>query len=156
MVNSNDSHDSDKIHIFDRLYNTVKVLRSPEGCPWDREQTPETLINSLIEETYEAIEAILNKDNKNIIEELGDLFLILDMIIVIYEERGILEYDNVLEDVLKKIIRRHPHVFENITLNTPDEVVRHWEHIKQNIEKKEKTTTILKNKIGRASCRERV
>lgn len=138
--------DSFDTHIFDRLYNTVKILRSPGGCPWDREQTPETLISSLIEEVYETTEAILNKDNKGIIEELGDLFLVLDMIISIYEEKGLFKYHNVLEDVLKKIIRRHPHVFENITLNTSEEVVKHWEHIKRTVEKqKSSSLSIFQN-----------
>ena len=129
---------------FYHLYSIIKTLRSPNGCPWDKEQTPESLIGSLIEETFECIEAIDEKDTAHIREELGDIILILLMISSIFEEQGGFTIKEVLEDVSKKIIRRHPHVFSDIKLNNSEEVIAHWEFIKHNIEKTpSRTSSIL-------------
>ncbi|MDR1507039.1 MAG: nucleoside triphosphate pyrophosphohydrolase [Treponema sp.] len=96
---------------FSRLCGIVARLRGPGGCPWDREQRPETLRGSLVEETYECIEAIDEKDGSHVKEELGDLFLLATMISRMYEESGDFTAADALNDVSQKLIRRHPHVF---------------------------------------------
>ncbi|MDR0586219.1 MAG: nucleoside triphosphate pyrophosphohydrolase [Treponema sp.] len=96
---------------FDRLRGIVARLRGPGGCPWDREQSPSTLRGDLIEETYECIEAIDEKEASHIKEELGDLFLLVTMISYMHEEAGAFTVADVLNGVSEKLLRRHPHVF---------------------------------------------
>ncbi|MDR1318528.1 MAG: nucleoside triphosphate pyrophosphohydrolase [Treponema sp.] len=96
---------------FARLYNIVMRLRAPGGCPWDREQNPASLRGDLIEETYECVEAIDEKDPGHTAEELGDIFLLATMLSYMYEQDGFFSVADVLDRVSEKIIRRHPHVF---------------------------------------------
>jgi len=96
---------------FKRLYDVVVRLRAPGGCSWDREQTPLSLRGDLIEETYECIEAIDEKDPGHIKEELGDIFLLIIMIAYMHEQEGLFSVAEVLDGNSEKIIRRHPHVF---------------------------------------------
>ena len=96
---------------FNRLYDIVKRLRGKNGCPWDREQSPQTLRGDLIEETYECIEAIDEENPAHIREELGDLFLLVTMISYMHQQEGLFSVSDVLNDVSEKLIRRHPHVF---------------------------------------------
>ncbi len=128
---------------FIELYKIIKKLRAPDGCPWDREQTPSTLISSLIEETFESADAIANNDTENIREELGDILMVVVMISVIHEEVSLFTTLQVISEINTKLIRRHPHVFDNIQLHNSDEVIRQWESIKQNVEKKDKPGSIL-------------
>src|SRR5512138_1819634 len=114
---------SDAATSFERLYGIVKRLRAPDGCPWDREQSPATLRGDLIEETYETVEAIDQKDPAHIREELGDVFLLVTMIAYMHEQEGAFKVADSLEEVSDKLIRRHPHVFGESDAKTPDEVL---------------------------------
>jgi len=106
----------------------VKTLR--KECPWDREQTHESIRHSLLEETYEVIEAIDNRDPAALRNELGDLLLHIALHSVIASERGTFAIDDVLEESTQKIVRRHPHVFGDTKVSGAAEVRRNWEHIK--------------------------
>ncbi|MHC6204636.1 nucleoside triphosphate pyrophosphohydrolase [Breznakiellaceae bacterium SP9] len=116
---------------FRRLYDVITSLRAPEGgCPWDLEQSPETLRSDLIEEVYECIEAIDENDSAHISEELGDIFLLVTMISYMHEQKGIFSVSQVLEGIAAKLVRRHPHVFGTATVNSSDEVLSNWARIK--------------------------
>lgn len=117
---------------FKRLYGIAARLRGPGGCPWDREQSPETLRGDLIEETYECIEAIDEHDPAHIQEELGDLFLLVTMLSYMLEETGAFTVAGILNGVSRKLIRRHPHVFGGETEKalSSSEVLENWARIK--------------------------
>ncbi|GAB6091459.1 nucleoside triphosphate pyrophosphohydrolase [Spirochaeta dissipatitropha] len=119
---------------FDRLCTILRQLRSPEGCPWDREQTPESLRSALIEEVYETVDAVNKGDLGHVCEELGDAYLMITMIAEIYEERGDFSIEDVLQGVNEKLIRRHPHVFSTAAADNPDAVAMQWEEIKEKVE----------------------
>lgn len=116
---------------FERLCDVVAKLRAPEGCPWDREQTNETLLPGLIEEAYEVAGAVRAGDDPNLREELGDLILLAVMHAQIAEEAGRFNIREVLQDVTAKLIRRHPHVFGESGVRDTDGVVKQWEAIKR-------------------------
>jgi tetrapyrrole methylase family protein/MazG family protein len=120
---------------FKALYDTVVRLRAPDGCPWDREQSPATLRGDLIEETYECIEAIDEKDPVHIKEELGDLFLLVTMLAYMHEQEGLFSVADSLTCITEKLIRRHPHVFGEVSGRRPvvkdsAEVLDNWAKIK--------------------------
>ena len=115
-------------------------LRSPSGCPWDREQTLETLRPYLIEETYETIEAIERGDWSQLAEELGDLQLQIAFQSQIALEEGQFTIEDVLRHINEKLIRRHPHVFGDESAETPGQVLHRWEQIKAQ-EKRDKGRT---------------
>jgi tetrapyrrole methylase family protein/MazG family protein len=119
---------------FQSLYDTVVRLRAPGGCPWDREQTPASLRGDLIEETYECVEAIDEKDPAHIREELGDLYLLATMIAYMHEQEGLFSVEDTLRGVAEKLIRRHPHVFgaspEEAEPLSSAEVLQNWAKIK--------------------------
>ncbi len=114
-----------------RLREIVARLRAPGGCPWDREQTHESLRAALIEECYETIEAIEKADDANLREELGDLLLHVVMHAQMGEERDAFDFEDVVEAVCDKLIRRHPHVFGSAQATESAQVVRLWESIKR-------------------------
>jgi len=114
-----------------RLREIVARLRAPGGCPWDREQTHESLRAALIEECYEAIEAIEKADDANLREELGDLLLHVVMHAHMAGERRAFDFEDVVEGVCEKLIRRHPHVFGDAQASESAQVVRQWELIKR-------------------------
>jgi MazG family protein len=122
---------------FRRLVEVVAQLRSPEGCPWDRVQTLETIKPFTLEETYELLEAIDSKNDAAIVEELGDVLLqvLLDAQIAADEARFSLV--EVVERLTHKLVSRHPHVFGDAQADTPADVVRHWDRIKQGEKKRE-------------------
>ena len=126
---------------FEAFEQIIRMLRSPGGCPWDREQTHESLKPACIEEAAELIGAInmytQTKDPSNMKEELGDVLLQVVMHAVIAEEEGLFTMDDVIRTVSEKMIRRHPHVFGNGKADTSEEVLRNWEQIKE-MEKKGK------------------
>ncbi|MBU3850515.1 MAG: nucleoside triphosphate pyrophosphohydrolase, partial [Candidatus Treponema excrementipullorum] len=93
---------------FDKFYSIVKKLRSPEGCPWDKKQTPESLRTPLVEEAFEAVDAINEENSSHVKEELGDVFLNALMIAQIYEETGDFSVTDMFQDVSDKLVRRHP------------------------------------------------
>lgn len=114
-----------------RLYEVMKRLRAPGGCPWDREQTLQTLKPCLLEETYELLEAMDGADLALHVEELGDVLLQVVFQCAIREEEGLFTLDDVAEALTEKLIRRHPHVFGDVTAHSSGEVLRNWEAIKQ-------------------------
>lgn len=116
---------------FKELLDIVELLRSENGCPWDRKQTPASIKKYLLEETAELAEAIDKGDQNHICEEVGDLFFILCMLSTIYGERQIFTVDDALQSIIDKMIRRHPHVFSNIPTGTDEELRRQWNEIKR-------------------------
>jgi tetrapyrrole methylase family protein/MazG family protein len=123
-------HPGDPIAAFARLFDIVRRLRAPDGCPWDREQSPETLRPSLIEEAWEAVSAIDAADDVNLREELGDIFLVATMMAWMREEAGAFTVAEALQGIGDKLVRRHPHVFGTSTASTSAEVLKQWEEIK--------------------------
>ena len=122
---------SRSINHFQQLCEIVAKLRAPSGCPWDREQTHESLLPALIEEAYEIAGAVRAKDDVNFREELGDLLLLIVMLAEIAREAGRFNIDDVLSDVTKKLIRRHPHVFGMSDARDSVAVLKQWESIKR-------------------------
>ncbi len=122
---------------FARLCEIVAKLRAPGGCPWDREQTHESLLPALIEEAYEVAGAVRANDTANFREELGDLLLLIVMHAQIASESGRSDINAVLKDVTEKLIRRHPHVFGSSDAQDSGAVLKQWESIKR-AEKKHK------------------
>jgi tetrapyrrole methylase family protein / MazG family protein len=127
---------------FSKLREIIAILRSPNGCPWDKEQTHESLKKYLIEETYEVIEAIDSGDIDNLIEELGDVLLQVMLHAQIGEDEGYFAIEDVIEVVSAKMIRRHPHVFGDKKAEDTEEVLRNWQEIKKQ-EKGETQTSLL-------------
>lgn len=122
------------------LLEIMKLLRSPGGCPWDAQQTHESIKKNLIEETYEVIEAI-NKDDKELLcEELGDLLMQVVFHAQMEQEAGVFDFDTVADGICKKLIERHPHVFGQVEISGVDDVLTNWNAIKMKT-KKQKTTT---------------
>ncbi|MDO5561093.1 MAG: nucleoside triphosphate pyrophosphohydrolase [Oscillospiraceae bacterium] len=113
------------------LIEIVRVLRSENGCPWDKEQNHESIKPSLIEEVYEVIEAIDMKDASMLREELGDVLLQVVFHCQLENEISSFDFDDVCDEICKKLIIRHPHVFGNVTVSGCDEVLTNWENIKQ-------------------------
>jgi MazG family protein len=116
---------------FQRLCEIVAKLRAPGGCPWDREQTHESLLPALIEEAYELAGAVRANDNANFREELGDLLLLVVMHAEIARESDRFDINGVLKDVTEKLIRRHPHVFGSSDARDSGAVLKQWESIKR-------------------------
>ena len=123
---------------FNRLTDIMEQLRGPNGCPWDKEQTSETLKPYLIEEAYEVIDAIDSKDDANLAEELGDVLLQVVFHAQIASEENRFTIEDVAKSIADKLVRRHPHVFGDAQAETPDEVIKNWEAIKS--EEKEAET----------------
>jgi len=133
-----------KTYSFEEFIEIIKRLRSKDGCPWDREQTHESLKQSLIEECYEVIEAINNKDYENLCEELGDILLQVAMHSAIAEEAGEFTVNDVITQETNKMLRRHPHVFGDAVAKTSQQVIENWEAIKD----KEKKDLSLKEELN--------
>lgn len=132
----------------DDLLEIVSVLRAPGGCPWDAEQTHESIRKDFIEETYEVIEAI-NKSNTDMLrEELGDVLLQVVFHTVIETEKGSFNFSDVCDEICKKLIVRHPHVFGDVSVSSTEEVLTNWDAIKMNT-KQQKTTTEAMESIPR-------
>jgi tetrapyrrole methylase family protein / MazG family protein len=127
---------------FSKLREIIAVLRGPNGCPWDKEQTHESLKKYLIEETFEVIEAIDSGDIDHLIEELGDVLLQVMLHAQIGEDEGYFAIEDVIEVLSEKMIRRHPHVFGNTDVKDSSEVLRNWQEIKK-LEKGEIKTSLL-------------
>ena len=116
---------------FEELVQIMARLRAPDGCPWDREQTLQSLRPFLLEETYEALEALDRNDSAGLREELGDLLFEVVFLARIAEDAGHFTIDDAIADVAAKLIRRHPHVFgDGPRLATADAVLGQWEQIK--------------------------
>jgi MazG family protein len=119
------------------IFEVVAKLRAPGGCPWDREQTHESLRPYLLEETYELLEAIDAGDDAKMMEELGDVLLQVAMHAEIASEQGRFDATRVSEAVAAKMVKRHPHVFGDVSVADADEVLRNWEHQKIHEARKE-------------------
>ncbi len=128
------SKNIDAAHGFMKLYEIVEKLRGENGCAWDKEQTPHTLLPNLLEEAYELVEAVEDSDEAHIREELGDLFLLVVMISYIKQEEKKFALSDVFTTISEKLIRRHPHVFGDISIDNPDSIIRQWNEIKKNVE----------------------
>ena len=116
--------------IFDEFVDTIATLRSPGGCPWDMEQTHESMKGCLMDEAQEVLDAIDAKDDKNLCEELGDLLLQVVMHAQIAAEEGRFTIEDVIRGVNDKMIRRHPHVFGDVKVDSPEDQLKLWEQIK--------------------------
>jgi tetrapyrrole methylase family protein/MazG family protein len=128
---------------FSGLYDVVVRLRAPDGCPWDREQNPSSLRGDLIEETYECVEAIDEKDAAHVREELGDLYLLVTMIAYMHQEEGAFSVAEALNGVTEKLIRRHPHVFGETRVKDSAEVLENWARIKVEQEGRKPKDSVL-------------
>ena len=116
---------------FDDLCEIMRILREPGGCPWDREQTHESIKSSLIEETYEVIESINKNDKTLMCEELGDVLLQVVFHAEIERGENTFDINDVCDGICKKLIERHPHVFASDSADTPQEVLVKWDEIKR-------------------------
>ena len=118
-------------YTIEDLDRIVTILRSPDGCPWDREQTHQSLQSGMLEETHEALDAIRREDVPGMREELGDVLLQVVFHSDIERERGSFNFDDVVTDICRKLIVRHPHVFGDVQANTTDQVLLNWDAIKR-------------------------
>jgi MazG family protein len=116
---------------IERLLEVMRRLRAPDGCPWDREQTNESLKSDLIEEAYEVIDAIESGNPAELEEELGDLLLQVVFHSQICEEDGQFDFSGVATAIADKLVRRHPHVFGEVEVSDSDEVLQNWDAIKK-------------------------
>ena len=132
---------------FNRLFELANILR--KECPWDKIQTPQTLRSTLIEETFETVNAITEKSPSHVREELGDVFFNLIFIAKCFEEENEFTIDQVLNEVCEKLIRRHPHIFENASetnrstkIQSASDVKAQWDKIKDNVEGRKQESAI--------------
>ncbi|MSS63931.1 nucleoside triphosphate pyrophosphohydrolase [Velocimicrobium porci] len=130
---------------FDEFVKIIRILRSENGCPWDREQTHESLRQCMLEEAYEVVDAVDKKDIDNLREELGDVLLQVVMNGVIAEEKKEFTMEEMIQEVSEKMVHRHPHVFGTTEVKNSDEVLKNWEELKQ----KEKKETSVSDSIKR-------
>lgn len=119
----------DKYNIDD-LVAIIKVLRAPGGCPWDREQTHESIKKNFIEETYEVVEAINKQSTDMLREELGDVLLQIVLHSEMESENGNFSFDDVVNDIVQKLVVRHPHVFGEVVANNTAEALNSWDTVK--------------------------
>ncbi len=131
---------------FARLVDIIARLRAPDGCPWDRQQTHASLREHLLEECYEALEAIDEGDSAKLGEELGDLLLQIILQSQIAAEAGEFKLEDVLNGINTKLIHRHPHIFGSVEVESSDEVAHNWEVLKQ--EEREAGASILSGVPG--------
>ena len=124
---------------LEELIEVIRVLRSENGCVWDRAQTHESLRPNMLEEAYEAVEAINKGDILNLREELGDVLLQVLLHSQIASEANEFNIEDVAKELKDKLIHRHPHVFGNAKADTPDEVIKNWEKLKQEEKKDRKS-----------------
>ena len=140
---------SKKSYDIKDLEEIVRLLRSPGGCPWDIEQTHESIRRDFLEETYEVIEAINEGSTEHLKEELGDVLLQVVFHSRIEQEEGRFTLDDVADGVCKKLIYRHPHVFGEVKVADSGEVLRNWEALKRT-EKHQETYTDTLESVARS------
>ncbi len=114
-----------------RVISVIERLLAPDGCPWDREQTPESLCDYVVEEAFELVESIRARDTAGVMEELGDVLFLLLFIATLAERRGDFSLSDALEANAAKMIRRHPHVFADASFTDQKELLKNWERIKR-------------------------
>lgn len=123
--------DDGNLSNFSTLVDIIAKLRAPDGCPWDREQTHRSLKSNLLEECYEALEAIDEGDDRKLSEELGDIMMQIALHSQIGREEGKFSIEDVLRGINTKLIRRHPHIFGDTRVTSTREVTHNWEALKQ-------------------------
>ena len=133
---------------FRDLVSIMKILRGENGCPWDREQTHKTIRKNLIEETYEAVEAIAREDPVLLQEELGDILLQVVFHSEMERQRGGFTIDDVITGICRKLIERHPHIFGDVVAKTSEDVLKNWDEIKK-IEKHQSSETEVLRSVPR-------
>jgi tetrapyrrole methylase family protein / MazG family protein len=151
QINGESALISDAAAAYNRLFETIKILRAPGGCPWDRAQTPLSMRRDLIEETFEAVDAITAEDAPHAKEELGDVLLNASMISYMYEQNGGFKVADAVNELTDKLIRRHPHVFPQSegavcaegSVNDSTDVIQQWDRIKEHVEKRGEGRSIL-------------
>ena len=116
---------------LEKLIEIIEVLRSPNGCPWDREQTHKTLRPNMLEEAYEAVDAMDSGDLEHLREELGDVLLQVVLHAQIAKDEGAFDIEDVAQTLNEKLIHRHPHVFGNTRVSSAGEVLANWDKLKQ-------------------------
>ena len=125
------------------LVNIMKILRSENGCSWDKEQTHKSLKKGVLEEAYEVVDAAEQDDIDGLKEELGDLMMLIVLNSCIAEENGSFNFDDICDGVSKKMILRHPHVFKNLKVSGTDEILENWDRIKRQEKKQTSYTDTL-------------
>lgn len=128
-------------YTFQELTDIIAALRAPDGCPWDREQTFETMKTYLSDETHEVFEAVDHHDTDNLCEELGDVLMLVLLYSQIAKDQEMFDISDVIDAISRKMIRRHPHVFAGVTFSSKEEFYAMWNDIK----KQEKQ---LKNRLN--------
>lgn len=118
-------------YTVDDLVKIVAILRSPEGCPWDKVQTHESIRSNMLEEAYEAIEAINQQDTAHLKEELGDVLLQVAFHSQMEAERSTFSFEDVADGVCRKMLTRHPHVFGELTAADPAQALKTWDAVKR-------------------------
>ncbi|MEA4965990.1 MAG: nucleoside triphosphate pyrophosphohydrolase [Oscillospiraceae bacterium] len=135
-------------YAYEDLVLLVRLLRGPGGCPWDREQTHESVLRNFQEETYEFCEAAMADDRDHMCEELGDVLMQVVFHACIEEERGRMTMEDVCDAVCKKLVFRHPHVFGAVKCRDSAEVLTTWDQVKR-VEKGQKTVTDTLNSVAK-------
>ena len=136
-------------YTFDDLVEIVRILRAPNGCMWDREQTHKSIRRNFIEETYEVVEAIDTDNTELLKEELGDVLLQVVFHACIEQENNVFNINDVADGVCKKLIYRHPHVFAKTDVNSTEEILANWDALKQK-EINQKTVTDSLKSVARS------
>lgn len=136
-------------YTMEDLLRIMELLRAPGGCPWDREQTHHSIRSNLLEETYEAIEAIDNQNMDDLKEELGDVLMQVVFHAQMEKEAGSFTFDDVVDGVCQKLVVRHPHVFGDVSASDSAQVLQNWDAIKRRT-KGNKTQTDLLRSVPRA------
>ena len=134
---------SKDFYTFDDLVRIMKFLRAPDGCPWDRVQTHESIRSNLIEETYEVIEAIDTKDNELMREELGDVLLQVVFHSEMAEEDNAFNIGDVIDELCRKLIVRHPHVFGDVKAENSEDALKSWDDVKMETKSQEKQSEAM-------------
>lgn len=132
-------------YVTQSLIDILEILRSPGGCPWDREQTHKSIRNDTLEEAYEVADAIDNDDAAALCEELGDMLLQVIFHSRIAEENGLFKYEDVVDGICRKLILRHPHVFGDAEADSSSEVLDLWDAIKKQEKHQTSFTETLKS-----------
>lgn len=137
-----------KQYHFDDLLQVMRILRSEEGCMWDRQQDHHSIRRDFIEETYEVCEAIDNEDTELLKEELGDVLFQVVFHTTIEEEQGHFNMDDVIDGICKKMIYRHPHVFKDVQVDSTQDILNNWDDLKKT-EKHQKSVADTMNSVAR-------
>jgi len=138
-----------EMYSYADLLEMIRVLRSPDGCPWDRVQTHESLRRGMLEEAYEAVEAIDLKDPALLCEELGDVLMQVVFHASLAQDAGQFTMDDVVDGVVKKLLYRHPHVFGELQAHTPEQVLVSWDQLKRR-EKGQRSTADAMDSVARS------